>query len=72
MICILAKWAKVKIQFFKGIANALGNKGAVAVSFQFGGTSFCFINAHLTSGSEKCVRYAFVLELAFLSQGFAK
>ncbi|XP_076804156.1 phosphatidylinositol 3,4,5-trisphosphate 5-phosphatase 2-like isoform X1 [Clavelina lepadiformis] len=39
-----------------GIANALGNKGAVAVSFQFGGTSFCFINAHLTSGAEKCGR----------------
>ncbi|XP_078495542.1 phosphatidylinositol 3,4,5-trisphosphate 5-phosphatase 2 [Ciona intestinalis] len=39
-----------------GIANALGNKGAVGVSFQFGGTSFCFINAHLTSGAEKCAR----------------
>nr|XP_039251513.1 phosphatidylinositol 3,4,5-trisphosphate 5-phosphatase 2-like [Styela clava] len=39
-----------------GIANTLGNKGAVAVSFQFGGTSLCFINAHLTSGNEKCTR----------------
>ncbi|XP_023930174.1 phosphatidylinositol 3,4,5-trisphosphate 5-phosphatase 1 [Lingula anatina] len=36
-----------------GIANALGNKGAVGVSFYFGGTSFCFINCHLTSGHEK-------------------
>ncbi|CAH1781564.1 unnamed protein product [Owenia fusiformis] len=36
-----------------GIANALGNKGAVGLSFHFNGTSFCFINSHLTSGSEK-------------------
>ncbi|KAH3722035.1 hypothetical protein DPMN_064984 [Dreissena polymorpha] len=39
-----------------GIANALGNKGAVAISFYFNGTSFCFINTHLTSGDEKCNR----------------
>ncbi|XP_071798602.1 phosphatidylinositol 3,4,5-trisphosphate 5-phosphatase 1-like [Asterias amurensis] len=39
-----------------GIANTLGNKGAVGVSFLFSGTSFCFINAHLTSGTEKCTR----------------
>ncbi|KAL4219720.1 Phosphatidylinositol 3 [Mactra antiquata] len=39
-----------------GIANALGNKGAVAISFYFNGTSFCFINAHLTSGDERCSR----------------
>lgn len=39
-----------------GIANTLGNKGAVAIGFQFGGTSLCFINAHLTSGNEKCTR----------------
>lgn len=39
-----------------GIANALGNKGAVAISFYFNGTSFCFINAHLTSGDERCTR----------------
>ncbi|KAK3094659.1 hypothetical protein FSP39_004619 [Pinctada imbricata] len=36
-----------------GIANALGNKGAVAISFYFKGTSFCFINSHLTSGDER-------------------
>ncbi|KAK2141790.1 hypothetical protein LSH36_1040g00029 [Paralvinella palmiformis] len=36
-----------------GIANALGNKGAAAISFSFNGTSFCFINCHLTSGVEK-------------------
>ncbi|XP_077572999.1 phosphatidylinositol 3,4,5-trisphosphate 5-phosphatase 1 [Stigmatopora nigra] len=39
-----------------GIANTLGNKGAVAVSFMFNGTSFGFINSHLTSGSEKKLR----------------
>ncbi|XP_041483163.1 phosphatidylinositol 3,4,5-trisphosphate 5-phosphatase 1-like isoform X3 [Lytechinus variegatus] len=39
-----------------GIANALGNKGAVGVSFSFNGTSFCFVNCHLTSGTEKCMR----------------
>ncbi|NXA54664.1 SHIP1 phosphatase, partial [Nothocercus julius] len=36
-----------------GIANTLGNKGAVGVSFMFNGTSLGFVNSHLTSGSEK-------------------
>ncbi|XP_071608051.1 phosphatidylinositol 3,4,5-trisphosphate 5-phosphatase 1 isoform X3 [Heliangelus exortis] len=36
-----------------GIANTLGNKGAVGVSFMFNGTSFGFVNSHLTSGTEK-------------------
>ena len=35
----------------------VGNKGAVGVSFNFSGTSFCFVNAHLTSGDEKNTRY---------------
>lgn len=39
-----------------GIANRLGNKGAVGVSFYFSGTGFCFINSHLTSRSEKLKR----------------
>ncbi|XP_071838497.1 phosphatidylinositol 3,4,5-trisphosphate 5-phosphatase 2-like isoform X2 [Apostichopus japonicus] len=39
-----------------GIANALGNKGAVGVSFYFSNTCFCFINSHLTSGTEKMLR----------------
>ncbi|XP_063058053.1 phosphatidylinositol 3,4,5-trisphosphate 5-phosphatase 1 [Engraulis encrasicolus] len=39
-----------------GIANALGNKGAVGVSFMFNGTPFGFVNSHLTSGSEKKLR----------------
>ncbi|XP_017674620.1 PREDICTED: phosphatidylinositol 3,4,5-trisphosphate 5-phosphatase 2-like [Lepidothrix coronata] len=39
-----------------GIANTLGNKGAVGVSFLFNGTSFGFVNCHLTSGSEKTHR----------------
>ncbi|NXS25591.1 SHIP2 phosphatase, partial [Mystacornis crossleyi] len=39
-----------------GIANTLGNKGAVGVSFLFNGTSFGFVNCHLASGSEKTNR----------------
>uniref|UniRef100_A0A8C9SSH5 phosphatidylinositol-3,4,5-trisphosphate 5-phosphatase n=1 Tax=Scleropages formosus TaxID=113540 RepID=A0A8C9SSH5_SCLFO len=39
-----------------GIANTLGNKGAVGVSFMFNGTSFGFVNCHLTSGNEKISR----------------
>lgn len=34
-----------------------GNKGAVGVSFFFNGTSFGFVNCHLTSGSDKVLRY---------------
>ena len=36
-----------------GIANALGNKGAVGASFFVGSTSLCFVNCHLAAGSEK-------------------
>lgn len=32
-----------------GIANVLGNKGAVAVSFHLNHTSLCFVNAHLAA-----------------------
>uniref|UniRef100_A0A8C7ZFP1 phosphatidylinositol-3,4,5-trisphosphate 5-phosphatase n=1 Tax=Oryzias sinensis TaxID=183150 RepID=A0A8C7ZFP1_9TELE len=39
-----------------GLGNTLGNKGAVGVSFFFGGTSFGFVNCHLTSGSDKVLR----------------
>uniref|UniRef100_H3AZW6 phosphatidylinositol-3,4,5-trisphosphate 5-phosphatase n=1 Tax=Latimeria chalumnae TaxID=7897 RepID=H3AZW6_LATCH len=39
-----------------GIANTLGNKGAVGMSFLFNGTSFGFVNCHLTSGTEKTHR----------------
>ena len=35
----------------------VGNKGAVGVSFNIGTTSFCFVNSHLTSGTEKLKRY---------------
>lgn len=31
----------------------VGNKGAVGISFYFKGTSFCFVNCHLTSGDER-------------------
>ncbi|XP_076871224.1 phosphatidylinositol 3,4,5-trisphosphate 5-phosphatase 1 isoform X2 [Brachyhypopomus gauderio] len=57
-----------------GIANALGNKGAVAVSFMFNGTSFGFVNSHLTSGSEKKIRrnQNYVNILRFLCLGDKK
>ncbi|XP_054648241.1 inositol polyphosphate phosphatase-like 1b isoform X2 [Dunckerocampus dactyliophorus] len=54
-----------------GLANTLGNKGAVGVSFHFNGTSFGFVNCHLTSGSEKAPRrnQNFVDILRLLSLG---
>lgn len=36
-----------------GIMGYLGNKGSVSVSMSIGGTSFCFIAAHLASGEKK-------------------
>ncbi|XP_026201450.1 phosphatidylinositol 3,4,5-trisphosphate 5-phosphatase 1 isoform X1 [Anabas testudineus] len=57
-----------------GIANTLGNKGAVGVSFMFNGTSFGFVNSHLTSGSEKKLRrnQNYVNILRFLNLGDKK
>ncbi|KAM4629226.1 phosphatidylinositol 3,4,5-trisphosphate 5-phosphatase 1 isoform 2-T2 [Polymixia lowei] len=57
-----------------GIANTLGNKGAVGVSFMFNGTSFGFVNSHLTSGSEKKHRrnQNYVNILRFLNLGDKK
>lgn len=37
-----------------------GNKGAVGISFLFNGTSMGFVNCHLTSGSDKALRYAYI------------
>lgn len=57
-----------------GIANTLGNKGAVGVSFMFNGTSFGFVNSHLTSGSEKKLRrnQNYINILRFLNLGDKK
>ncbi|XP_071779538.2 phosphatidylinositol 3,4,5-trisphosphate 5-phosphatase 1 [Centroberyx gerrardi] len=57
-----------------GIANTLGNKGAVGVSFMFNRTSFGFVNSHLTSGSEKKLRrnQNYVNILRFLNLGDKK
>jgi len=37
-----------------GVANMVGNKGAVAVAFQYNFTSFLFINCHLAAGQSSC------------------
>uniref|UniRef100_A0A8C6KVR2 phosphatidylinositol-3,4,5-trisphosphate 5-phosphatase n=1 Tax=Nothobranchius furzeri TaxID=105023 RepID=A0A8C6KVR2_NOTFU len=42
--------------FYICFDGCLGNKGAVGVSFMFNGTSFGFVNCHLTSGNEKIAR----------------
>ncbi|KAK7889047.1 hypothetical protein WMY93_024607 [Mugilogobius chulae] len=57
-----------------GIANTLGNKGAVGVSFMFNGTKFGFVNSHLTSGSEKKLRrnQNYISILRFLNLGDKK
>ncbi|KAK3697934.1 hypothetical protein QZH41_013014 [Actinostola sp. cb2023] len=39
-----------------GLANALGNKGAVGISFMFSATSLCFINCHLAARSTRVSR----------------
>lgn len=54
-----------------GLGNTLGNKGAVGISFYFNGTSFGFVNCHLTSGSDKVLRrnQNFVDILRLLSLG---
>eukprot|EP00794_Sanderia_malayensis_P011283 gene11283-12463_t len=39
-----------------GIANTLGNKGAVGISFVLGKTSFCFVNCHLSARTARIAR----------------
>uniref|UniRef100_A0A8C6U7T9 phosphatidylinositol-3,4,5-trisphosphate 5-phosphatase n=1 Tax=Neogobius melanostomus TaxID=47308 RepID=A0A8C6U7T9_9GOBI len=59
MTCIKQNWITNHVGMSSvktGIANTLGNKGAVGVSFMFNGTSFGFVNCHLTSGNEKIAR----------------
>lgn len=36
-----------------GLAGSAGNKGAVAIRFNYANTSFAFINCHLTSGQSQ-------------------
>lgn len=34
-----------------GFGGMTGNKGSVSIRFDYGGTSFCFVNAHLSAGA---------------------
>ncbi|SMN18591.1 similar to Saccharomyces cerevisiae YOR109W INP53 Polyphosphatidylinositol phosphatase, dephosphorylates multiple phosphatidylinositols [Maudiozyma saulgeensis] len=34
-----------------GFGGMTGNKGAVAIRFEYGSTSFCFVNAHFSAGN---------------------
>lgn len=36
-----------------GLGGMTGNKGAVAIRFNYGASSFCFVNVHLAAGTEK-------------------
>jgi hypothetical protein len=36
-----------------GLGGMTGNKGAVAIRFNYGSSSFCFVNVHLAAGTEK-------------------
>jgi len=42
------------------VSVVTGNKGAVGVSLLFNGTSMGFVNCHLTSGSDKALRYSHI------------
>jgi len=53
----MSQVSEVKQSIVKlGIANTLGNKGAVGISFYFGSTSFCFINSHLQARVERLAK----------------
>lgn len=56
--------------YFAYIVVLKGNKGAVGVSFMFNGTSFGFVNCHLTSGNEKITRYSYTPYIVILSGYF--
>uniref|UniRef100_A0A8K9Y8G1 phosphatidylinositol-3,4,5-trisphosphate 5-phosphatase n=1 Tax=Oncorhynchus mykiss TaxID=8022 RepID=A0A8K9Y8G1_ONCMY len=74
LICVWETVERPNVASMLFFLYVLGNKGAVGVSFMFNGTSFGFVNSHLTSGSEKKLRrnQNYVSILRFLNLGDKK
>ncbi|XBW38689.1 hypothetical protein QEN19_004277 [Hanseniaspora menglaensis] len=56
-----------------GFGGITGNKGGVAIRFEFGSTSFAFVNSHLAAGQqqvyERCVDYDNIYDNIKFSRG---
>lgn len=56
-----------------GFGGITGNKGGVAIRFEYGSTSFAFVNSHLAAGQqqvyERCVDYENIYENIKFSRG---
>lgn len=56
-----------------GFGGITGNKGAVAIRFEYGSTSFAFVNSHLAAGQqqvyERCIDYENIYDNIKFSRG---
>lgn len=56
-----------------GFGGITGNKGGVAIRFEYGSTSFAFVNSHLAAGQqqvyERCVDYGNIYDNIKFSRG---
>lgn len=55
-----------------GFGGITGNKGAVAIRFEYGDTSFCFVNAHFSAGSSNIEERRSDYESIVKSIGFTR